>query len=175
MKKYLQIIFIFFGLSSCIFNHNPQSQRALKQTVYEQGKVMGEAFLKKDYNTFLSFTHPKVIELSGGKDSLIKAFQKELGSSIEIISVEIGKPEKILKFEKTMQCVIKEKVVIRMSSVKMTNTPKLIGISYDSGVHWYFIEANPNAMEKVKTTFPELDAQIIKEVLEEPKYLKDKN
>jgi hypothetical protein len=175
MKKYLLLIIILSGLNSCIFNHNPQSQRALKQTVYEQGKVMGDAFLKKDYDTFLSFTHPKIIELAGGKDSLKRTFQKGLGGSIDIVSMDVGKPEKVLKLGKTMQCVIKEKVVIIMSSIKMTNTPKLICISYDSGVHWYFIEANPGTIDKIKVTFPELDPRIIKEVQEEPKYLKDKN
>jgi len=136
---------------------------------------MADALLNKNYDTFLTFTHPKIIELSGGVDSLKKTFKKGLGGSIDIISVDVEKPEKILKFRKTMQCIIKEKVVIRMSSVNMTNTPKLICISYDSGVHWYFIEANPNTIPKIKTTFPEIDPQIIKEAQEEPKYLKDKN
>src|SRR6267142_2305803 len=43
-----------------------------------QAKEMNDAFARKDYERFADFTYPKVVELIGGRDQLLKGIPQQL-------------------------------------------------------------------------------------------------
>src|SRR5260221_6208895 len=61
-----------------------------------QAKEMNDAFARKDYERFADFTYPKVIELAGGRDQMLKGIPQQLkemeAEGVVILSSTTGSP-----------------------------------------------------------------------------------
>src|SRR6267142_678675 len=61
-----------------------------------QAKEMNDAFARKDYERFADLTYPKVIELIGGRDQLLKGIPQQLkemeAEGVAILSSTTGSP-----------------------------------------------------------------------------------
>lgn len=158
MKRILLLISIF---TTILIKANAQVDTLkLKDLAYQNGVQMVDAFQNEDYDNFLDLTHPKIIEMSGGKVKMKEMFKQGIGNDFEFIKTELKKPETIIIKDSIVQCSLEQRQEMKMSGDSYYTLGYLIGLSYDLGRTWYFIGVAGNTLEKLKVYFPELSSNL---------------
>lgn len=153
MKKKLSIILVVFIGNICYSQEADTT--AILNISLEQGKIMTESFQTGEYDKFIDFVHPKIIEMTGGRDSM-KIMFEGIGPEVEFISNELTMPNKLIIKDTLYQCAFDQRQVIRIKEQKFYTLGSLIGISYDSGSNWFFISVASNTLTNLQQKFPEL-------------------
>ncbi len=153
MKKNLSIILLVLIGSMCYSQETDTT--AILNTALEQGKIMTESFQTGDYDKFIDFLHPKIIEMTGGRDSM-KVMFEGIGPEVEFISNDLMMPNKLIIKDTLYQCAFDQRQVMGIKGQKFFTLGSLIGISYDSGSNWVFINVTSNTLKSLQQKFPEL-------------------
>lgn len=158
MKTGLIFLIVFAWSSACV----AQSQAT---TIRVQAMDMAKALLRKDYNTFAGFMHPKVITMAGGKQNLIvrmdtmNAVAAQLGASIK--KVLIGNPGNIITYKHELQTTLPQFTELESAFGNITLESTLIAISADNGKKWYFIDTSVYNIKEVKKAMPDLSPELV--------------
>jgi hypothetical protein len=159
----------------------PMALRAqnLPTTIKVQAMDMASAIMKNDFNTFVKYMHPKVVDFAGGK-AMMKAkmdsayvTMKRFGAGFK--SYHIGDPGPIVSYKKVLQAVLPQSTVITTPMGEMQVETSLLVISADKGRHWWFIDTNVYRAEKLKSILPELSPQLVIPPRTKPKLLPRKS
>ncbi len=129
----------------------------------EQAKAMAEATVAGDYGKLADSTHPRVIELAGGREKMIELAKSQLdlvkkkGLSIE--SFTVGKAADPVVDGKSAYVVIATKMVMKSTGSKIEAESYLLGVSTDTGKAWTFVDAaglvNAKARKQIFPSLPE--------------------
>jgi hypothetical protein len=128
----------------------------LIDNVYQLGLLMSKSFMTGDYDKFLDLTHPKIIEMSGGRDKMIAMFKNGIDPNFKFITNDLQKPDKLIITNSIVQCSLKQRQEFKINGTEYFTIGYLIGISYDLGKTWKFIGVAGNTLTNLKTYFPEL-------------------
>ena len=148
-----------------------QSQQMI---IKNQAADMVKALLRKDFVTFTKYMHPKVIEMAGGREKLLKRMDTantmvtEFGA--KITQVVIGNPGKIVKFKNELQTTLPETTDMQTPLGNVTIETTLIAISTDAGKTWYFIDTSVYNINQIKKTLPDLSPELVIPPQKEPKF-----
>jgi len=86
--------------------------------------------------------------------------QTGLGEGTQILSNSIESPKYLInKDDSTLQCTLDQTMYLIANDVHLKNTSSLIGISYDKGINWYFINANQE-IAALQQMVPELNSKL---------------
>jgi hypothetical protein len=142
-----------------LFMFAPVQEDQRLDTAAKEAQRAADATVKADVETLADLTHPKIIELAGGRDRMIEAVRKGMESmkaqGIAIRSAEVAKPERIVEGEGALYCLIPQTVVLDVEGGTLTSRSHVIGVSRDSGKTWRFIDVAPGAA-KTREMFPEI-------------------
>lgn len=156
MKKILFIIFVsIFSLSySQTSNENLNSQLQLVR----------KYFLAEDYAKFANFTHPKLIEIFGGKAKMIETtktlMSKMKDEGYTFLDITFKNPSKFIKKGNETQFTIIEQILMNTPKGKLLGSSTLIGASCDNGKNWKFIDSSGKPKELIKKYFPDLSLNL---------------
>ena len=152
---------------------SPESDAAKKQA-----QQCADASVAKEYDKVISFTHPALIKVAGGKEALRKALEAamkqiaELGISIEKTSIRAATQPK--KVGNALVSLVTQEATIRTSDGKVTQESTLIAYSYDKGKNWVFADTAEMDQGMYEKMFPELKGVIALPEKKEPVSAKDK-
>lgn len=132
----------------------------LINNVYQQGLLMSQSFMTGDYDKYLDLTHPKIIEMSGGRDKMKAMFKEGIAPNFELISNDLQKPEKLIITDSIIQCSLQQRQEFKIDGDAYFTISYLIGISYDLGKTWKFIGVAGNTLTDMKAYFPELSDKL---------------
>lgn len=138
MKKKLLLLLL---ISGSLFSQNID---ALKKTALNDAKTLSEASLKKDINTIIKYTHPKIAktyneeELRNGIEEVYKTMSAQ---KIKIISSKIDELVDIRKENKEYRCLIKNTIKMDFNGRKVTLKSSLFGFYNKKEDQWHFIES----------------------------------
>ena len=148
-----------------------QHQSAIKQAAME----MGNALVKKDGELFLSYMHPSMIRLAGGKtqlrlmaDSAFKVVE-QVGGRVSRIS--FGNPSPVLQFKNTLQAVISQQMFLTTLLGNAELSSALIAISADTGKTWTFIDTNLFNISQIKSAMPDISPELVIPKAAPPKFM----
>jgi len=148
-----------------------QHQSAIKQAAME----MGNALVKKDGERFLSYMHPSMIRLAGGKtqlrvmaDSAFKVVE-QVGGRVSRIS--FGNPSPVLQFKHTLQAVILQQMILTTLLGNAELSSALIAISADKGKTWTFIDTNLFNISQIKSAMPDISPELVIPKAAPPKFM----
>lgn len=151
-----------------------QHQSAIKQAAME----MGNALVKKDGERFLSYMHPSMIRLAGGKtqlrvmaDSAFKVVE-QVGGRVSRIS--FGNPSPVLQFKNTLQAVISQQMLLTTLLGNAELSSALIAISADKGKTWTFIDTNLFNISQIKSAMPDISPELVIPKAAPPKFMLNK-
>lgn len=127
----------------------------------EQAKAWTASIHKDDYDTFVGSTHPKLVELMGGKEKMIAATKqakkilKDQGTTIK--SHTIGKPQEPVVEGKASFLVLPTTMVLTAEGMKVVVESYLLASSNDSGKSWVFVDGGSLEDDDLKQKlFPKL-------------------
>lgn len=148
-----------------------QHQSAIKQAAME----MGNALVKKDGDRFLSYMHPSMIRLAGGKsqlrvmaDSAFKVVE-QIGGKVSRIS--FGNPSQVLQYRNTLQAVVSQQMLVTTLLGNAELSSSLIAISADKGKTWTFIDTNLFNVSQIKTAMPDISPELVIPKSAPPKFM----
>lgn len=146
MKKLLINIILFFTPLS-IFAQNDSI--FWKDYAILRAGELEITFRTKDYKYYASLNHPKLVEMMGGKDKFAQTMEeqmKQIETEVKIDSMDFGEPFNFIKCDTTVNCILPQTMIIRMSdTMALRSTVYLLGTSDDDGRTWYFVDASNGA------------------------------
>lgn len=152
---------ILFAFFVCIYTAS--KAQVYLDNMYKQANEMATATLKGDFVSLLKYTHPTVIKTMGGEQkataTIKEGTQKLKETGVKFKKVAIGKVTQCIVSKANIQCVVPQIIDIEMMQQIIHSTSYLLGISYDGGKKWYFVDANNS--EKLRKMLPEMDKKLV--------------
>lgn len=170
MIRYL--LFFYIGL---IFSVKLVTAQQHQTTIKQAAIEMGNALVKKDGERFVSYMHPSMISLAGGKtqlrlmsDSIFKVAE-QIGGKVSRIS--FGNPTAVITHKNTLQAVITQQMLVSTLLGNAELSSALIAISSDKGKTWTFIDTNLFSISKIKSAMPDISPQLVIPKPAPPKFM----
>jgi hypothetical protein len=129
-----------------------------------QARIMADALISSDYATLADYTYPKVVQMMGGKqkmvklmDSLFLAYKTE---GIAFTEINFEPPSSLLNNTTNLQATIIQHLIMQLPQGRFMQTSTLLGISTDKGLHWKFLDTVHKDAAAIKKVFPGLNPAI---------------
>ncbi len=120
-----------------------------------QAKEMNDAFARKDYERFADLTYPKVVEMAGGRDQMLKGIPQQLkemeAEGVVILSSTSGSPTQFVHDSGSIYAVLPATLKAKAKDGIFESEGSMIGISSDGGANWTFIDASGKDHRELKT------------------------
>lgn len=123
-----------------------------------QAKELTDALIRKDLDRFLDLTHPKVVEMGGGREKMRATMKKELeqteAEGVIMLSSSVGTPTQFLHESGSIYALMPNTLKVKAQSGTFQTESSLIGVSADSGVNWTFVDASGKDDGELKKILP---------------------
>jgi hypothetical protein len=157
VSKFLLISFIL------LFSINSFSQNS-QENLISQAKQMAIYFKSENYNPYVKFVYPEILNLVGGAENMIQIIEQQMNaikqSQMQVEDVVIGKPTSIINHNGQLQSSIPQSIIIKTPQNRITSKYNLIAISNDGGKNWTFIDTTGKDIQTMIKTFPSLSSEI---------------
>ncbi len=177
MKHVLFTFVLSFLFITCIAQKNAIDTLAYKKTIHDQASAMGQSMLKKDFNSFAKYVHPKIMEMMGGKQKLIDEMKKSMeeieASEVFFLNIAFGESSEIISYNKELQSTILQTIGMKVPNGRMVTKSTLIVVSADNGKNWYFIDAAGNNIQAMKKDLPNLSPDLVIPPRQQPVFYND--
>ncbi len=144
-----------------------QNEAELKASALTSAQETSQALLDLDYATIIKYTHPNIVEATGGKDKMISLLESVM-SKAKAMGVIIDKSEigNLLSFKSEQgeyRCLIENYLVITMQTQKKRIHKKssLFGFYNADIKQWYFVEADKLNNAQANSFFPDFKTSIV--------------
>ncbi|NER14209.1 hypothetical protein GWK08_12215 [Leptobacterium flavescens] len=140
MKK-ITLLLLFLAVSFA----TAQTTKELEESALRDAKAAADATLKFDFENVLKYTHPKIIEASGGKDALINVLEstfatmKSQGFVFE--KAEVNGVSNVVFEQDEYRCIIEGYNQMKLDGKRISSKSYLFGFYNKEQKHWYFLEA----------------------------------
>ena len=165
------LTFLFAISLHCSFAQIEPKDSLFIPNIKSEGDTMTKLFIAKDYKAFAKYTYLPIIEKLGGEEKMIQRIKDELDKfekeGIVFLNCTVSAPTNIVHYKKTIQCVLNEKIEMKIPDCYLTAISSLIGISTDNGKKWVFIDTHGKDLKSLQLETPGLSNSLI--IPEQPK------
>lgn len=139
----------------------------------EQAKAMSKAFFEEDYAKVVDATHPRLVEILGGRekwlDTMKAEVQKVKDMGVKFKSPTIGKPGDPVVDGKTAYLVIPTSGEMTTPDETIISESYLLGMTTDAGKTWVFVDGVGISRQVIRDMiFPKLPDGLKLPELKEP-------
>ena len=117
-----------------------------------------EAYLAVDRNTLLDFTHPHIIQVSGGKDFVIEDmtldYNMYASSGLVIDDILLKQGSKIVKVGSDLHAMYPYERHLKKSKEELVEKNFFLVVSKDDGNTWSFTDMKKYDKESIKIFIP---------------------
>jgi hypothetical protein len=125
------------------FNAEVVEAKNYSKTVKAQAEDVGQSIKNGDFDKLVEYIHPKVFEMAGGRETLIKQGKEALAEArsegYEIVSYTVGEPKSAVAVDKELFVVVPAVLVVKEPKGAYKNDTTMIAISNDNGASWKFL------------------------------------
>jgi len=133
--------------------------------VKDQAAKMSQALIRGDYKTFVHYTYPGIVKMSGGPDQLaaqLKTVMSQMkAGGVVVTGVSFGAVSKVVTSGKELQCTLEQHTAMNVPDGKIVSTTTLICLSEDGGKNWTFVDTSNKDMAMIRQVLPNLSNQIV--------------
>ena len=163
MNKLRLLVFLLLPVGT-IRAQLPDEQN-LQQKIKQQASAMGEAFLHGDFKSFSMFTNPRIVDMMGGPENMIRVLVKTMrdmkSQGMTFSRISFDEPTRIIKAASGLQSTILQHTEIKLNKGRVIATSALIAVSSDKGQHWTFIDTSNKDLATIKKLLPGLSYEIV--------------
>jgi len=143
--------------------------RAQTETAYKNLKLqvvkMTDAFISKDYKTFVSYNYRPMVQATGGPSktaaNISKAVDDLKTKGMEFSKITTDEPSKIIKNGSEYQATVTQHSALKLVQGRLEITSTLIAISADNGANWTFVDTANKDLTKLRRAMPNLSPSIV--------------
>jgi hypothetical protein len=144
--------------------NNTLSKEELEKTFTRDIKIMGTALINRDYNKFIKYNHPIMIQSYGGRSHLYEILdvtRNELDmAGTEIKEVRFDKILDLQKSGNDIQAVLLQTLTLTQNNQEQVQIQKMLAVSEDGGANWYYINIEGKTKDEIKQEFPALNEKL---------------
>jgi hypothetical protein len=160
MKTYGAYLFVaIIGCTSAQAGQDAPVTQILKKKVEE----INNALVKEEFGKVADLTHPKVVELMGGRDKMVAAMAsgiKQMKSSGHTFAgVKVEAPSEPVSAGSDLFAVVPFLMEIKIPGGKLTQRSFVIGVSGDAGKSWTFVNGDIDA-KTIRRVLPNLPEKL---------------
>ena len=163
MKKI--ILIVFFGLTANTFF--AQSEAEIEEMALRDALIAANATLEMDFKTVLKYTHPTILEKSGGEEVMLKSIsemfetlKKDQGFIFE--KSEVLGVSNLTQEDGEYRCLVENKNQMVVADTRIFSKSYLFGFYDKAKKQWYFLEAEKLKNQAlIDTFFPGFKTEII--------------
>jgi hypothetical protein len=164
-------ILLFIALPYAAF---AQDTTALKK----QASRFANATFNSDHKLVIDLTYPKLVELSGGRDSMQKLIVERIASLKKqgVMSFEgsVGSPGPFIKAGTQIHCLLPETIMLNMFNGRYVTRSYLLAISDDKGKSWTFMDVGKMPVEVLHKLLPNYNNGLVIPTPGKPMFFPDK-
>ncbi len=142
---------------------NTLDEAAVKRVVKAKAETIASATISGDYAAIADATHPKVIEMGGGRARMIAAmktaFDQMRTAGYGVADVRVEAPADLVRAGNTLYAVVPMMLEMKTPQGVMEQRGFVVGVSSDLGKSWSFVDGSVGP-EKIKQVLPDLPAQL---------------
>lgn len=133
--------------------------------IRDQASKVSEALMKNDCETLIKHTHPKVVEMVGGKEKMISVIRQgteamaQQGVSIE--KVTFGEPSMTVEAGDEIHCLIPQVIYMKIPQGRIRTEASLLAVSRDRGKNWFFVDTANLNMENIGQVFENYNPALV--------------
>jgi len=165
IKKCSVVLLFMFNILASYGQSKPLTGSLLSDRVQQQANLMGEAFIKGDYQTYTKYAYPGLVKAMGGQShmvvTLIQTVSDMQAKGMTFISIDVDSPTKIIKSHNELQCTLQQHTAIKLTNGKAVATSTLIALSEDGGKNWFFVDTSNKDATAMRKSLPNLSPLIV--------------
>jgi hypothetical protein len=128
------------------------------RTLLADAQKCATATLKQDVLSLRKYTHPNVIQATGGPEAFItvvtEAFKQMTADGMVIDTAYAELPSsKIIEEQGELRCLVPNTMAFTIGESKIVSYSSLMGFSFDKGKSWCFVEAEKLKDETTRKSF----------------------
>lgn len=146
-----------------------------KKTIIKQANEMNALLLKKEFQSFVKYANPRLLQKLGGETAMILALKKgtkdmeDAGNSVTKMIVD--EPNKIIALGNELQTTLTETLEMKIPKGILVKKASLIATSTDGGLHWGFMDTSDKDLPSLRAEVPGLSEELIIPPPVQPKFL----
>lgn len=133
-------------------------------SIKDQAEKVVKSVFVAEYDTLIKYTHPNIIEFSGGKDVLLNAIKKQMADlesqNATMDKVIIGEEIIAKRYQNEYHALVPRTIIMTINDQTLTTDGYLFGFSNSEGKNWTFVEADKLKSEAAKKLFPNFKTNI---------------
>ena len=157
MKTIFSLVFGIFFLSTHAQTTNDNLNAQLNE--------MKTSFLNSEYEVIVKYTFPKVVEMMGGEEAMLKTTGETMdqmkAGGFSFLDISFSDPSAFLEQNGFSQCTLNQILVMDTPQGKMESTTTLMAVSGDDGQNWSFLDASGVPENLISTIFPDIHPDIV--------------
>lgn len=146
-----------------------------QNNIQQQATDMGKALIRRDYLSYVNFTHPKLLKEMGGKEKMAASIRQQMEQmeqkGTQVLDLKYGTPSSIVKQKDEFQCTIPQMMTLKIQQGKIMAKSTLIAISQDKGEHWFFVDAGDRDLATLRASLPNISKLLTLPTPEPPKFI----
>jgi hypothetical protein len=162
---------IFSALPFVIF---AQDTTALKK----QANRFANATFNSDHKLVIDLTYPKLVELSGGRDSMQKLIVERIASlkkqGVMKFEGSVGSPGPFIKAGTQIHCLLPETIMLNVFNGRFVTRSYLLAISDNKGKTWTFMDVGKMPVEVLHKLLPNYNNELVIPTPGKPMFFPDK-
>lgn len=119
------------------------------------------AFRSNDFQAYVKFLHPVVVEDAGGRDTMIQITRHgkvTLDEQTDGYDTSVKQPTRLIQGTRNLYTVVPQQVTLRLKDDQTINRSSyLLGVSDNDGKSWKFVDGGTDA-QKIRQLFPDFPA-----------------
>ena len=131
----------------------------------KQANRFANATFNSDHKLVIDLTYPKLVELSGGRDSLQKLIVERIEALKKqgVIKFEgsVGSPGPFIKAGSQIHCLLPETLVLKMFNGHYVTRSYLLAISNDKGKSWTFLDVGKMPGTVLRKLLPNYNDELV--------------
>ncbi len=159
----MQKIVLLFSLCF-IISLTVQAQNDINASLNAATRNYLDAYIQKDVNALLGYTHPNILEMGGGEQYLVEDIAGELemitAQGLEYFGAEILEVGNNWELNGEKFFLVPHSWLVELGGNKFRSVTYLLATTKDEGENWSFINTNKYNAKNLAVYIPEFDDTI---------------
>ena len=163
----LSIILVLAGLllGNRLFSLVGAPDEQEMQAIFKKDvEAMGKCLIEHDYDCFIDFNHPMIVQSYGSKSEmkhlLSKAMRTFRDNAGDYRKIQFKAIEQVERKGKNIQAVVNQDVTIIKAMNESVELQKVLAVSEDGGHSWHYINLSGMDKSKIEKYYPALNPNL---------------
>ncbi len=128
--------------------------------VREAAQKCCDSLVASDFDGFVSYCHPRMIQGMGGKEAMIGLIRKGIGEGVTLTSATVGEPGPVEEHGGWKISVLTQFIELKVPGGKLASKANLIAVSENGGSTWVFLDGSAYHNPQFAKLFPEIGGKL---------------